>query len=703
MKLQIYKKYIYYLKSTGTCVVVVGGCWFLYQLRQTSQILRSSVTTNVLDLEQSQAQYIYIDDPRFKDVLMFRNKEDLRASIAEKPRTLTYIITKWWKSLNRNLAYKLLDLAQNGCASDREKAVYSLSRLKHLKDWHYWHMAQMLDAKTAVALARMPNVDLRFFLRPPYYHMKHKLYDVIENLHYLLLDLDSLCQSCHPCLTQFLNKKFHDTHRDGLIFDHDLTSVGLAVPPAIIWDQDLLYSCVQAIHHHSSLDQHSKDIVDAGGLPILMNVQKLVGDNINICILLAKIISNISLHEEYLNDLFRSGWIGILAKWLQNPDLRLSATAARALANLDIQDASNEKYARRIYVLHPLHRNQSARKLDVVFVHGLLGGVFVTWRQRDPDTSTLGFVNAHSPCGTDAFTSMLAETPQEFLKDLAHDLRMREWKKIGEDFEVILDDCPENTNCRACGPFTCRGDNVCMEQAERDRIARTECWPRDWLPRDVPSLRVIGINYDTNLSMWTPLCPIEGLKTTIDERSEEFVRKLLMAGVGKKPIVWICHSMGGLLVKKMLVEEWKQGDKHNLCQNTRSIVFYSTPHRGSHVAALTQTTQMLVWPSVEVQELREESPKLLQLHDEFIRMLKNYTMDIVSFSETKSTLVTALKFPFQFVNPNSADPGVGEFFEIPQDHLSICKPANRQSFLYQKVLSIVKRHVNAENNSSKKV
>lgn len=34
----------------------------------------------------------------------------------------------------------------------------------------------MLDARTAVSIARLPNVDLRFFLRPPYSHIKHKLH-----------------------------------------------------------------------------------------------------------------------------------------------------------------------------------------------------------------------------------------------------------------------------------------------------------------------------------------------------------------------------------------------------------------------------------------------------------------------------------------------------------------------------------------------
>jgi len=46
--------------------IACRGCWFLYQLRQISRIVRSAVNTSVLNLEQTRAQYIYIDDPRFK-------------------------------------------------------------------------------------------------------------------------------------------------------------------------------------------------------------------------------------------------------------------------------------------------------------------------------------------------------------------------------------------------------------------------------------------------------------------------------------------------------------------------------------------------------------------------------------------------------------------------------------------------------------
>lgn len=723
MRARTYNKYLHYLMSSSTCMVFIGGCWFLYQLRKTSQVLRTTVTTDILNLEQARTSYIYIDKPQYKDIFTFHEKDsqhttqkytmvnnDIMNAIASFNYNITNIVTivtdiiaDRWKALHQKLAYRLLHVARFGDEIECARAVKALCSLNYLEDWHYQNMAQMLDARTAVALARTPNVDERFFLRPPYFHVVYKLHDVIEKVHSMLLHLHLLCDKLHPCLTQFLYKKFGDSFRDGLMFEHDLTSMGLAVPPTIIWNEELLHNCVQAIYHHSSLEQYSKDIINAGGLQILQYIYKIFSDNIDICILLAQILSNISLHTEYLDDIFKSGWIGILAAWSKNKDIRLSVPAGCALANLDLNNNKNVKYPRHVYLLHPLRRTEIVPKLDVIFLHGLLGGVFVTWRQRDMKNCNLKYEDyAYMKKEHRQLSTLIGDYPQEFLKDLVRDLELREWQKLGEDYEVILDDCPENMNYLVTGPFTCKGNDTCMKNAEHDQICRTQCWPKDWLPQDIPYLRILGVNYDTNLSMWTPLCPIECLKSTISERSNEYINKLLISDVGKRPITWVCHSMGGLLVKKILVEEWKNGDKHNICKNTRSIIFYSTPHRGSHIAALTQTTQMFIWPSIEVQELRQESPNLLQLHKDFLEMLNDYPMEIVSFSETKSTLVTALKLSFQFVTPDSADPGIGEFFQIPQDHLTICKPANRRSFLYQKLLCVLRSQLESCKDAKKR-
>lgn len=207
------KSHVYYLMKTGgTCLVVLGGCWFFYQARQISRTVRSAVDTNVLNLEQARAQYIYINDPRFKDIFVFGKNED-DSALEKKSQNFGDILKNWWNAKNHKIAYKLLHMARYGDKNERFKAATALSSLSYLKDWQYRHLAQMLDAKTAVALARMPDVSLKFFLRPPYCHVQQNLHDVLEKVYSLLLHLNSLCDNTHLCLTQFLSKKFKDSHR----------------------------------------------------------------------------------------------------------------------------------------------------------------------------------------------------------------------------------------------------------------------------------------------------------------------------------------------------------------------------------------------------------------------------------------------------------------------------------------------------------
>ena len=78
-----------------------------------------------------------------------------------------------------------------------------------------------------------------------------------------------------------------------------------------------------------------------------------------------------------------TGCIGLLAQWAQHPNIQLSIPASRALANLDVDGTPNIKFSSHLHLLYPTMRHFDLPKLDVVFIHGLLGGVFVTWRQRD--------------------------------------------------------------------------------------------------------------------------------------------------------------------------------------------------------------------------------------------------------------------------------------------------------------------------------
>jgi hypothetical protein len=64
---------------------------------------------------------------------MFRHTDDLQLSVEEKPKQLSYIITKWLNKWNHNLAFRLFQVAHTGNKIERRKAVQALSSLKDLK------------------------------------------------------------------------------------------------------------------------------------------------------------------------------------------------------------------------------------------------------------------------------------------------------------------------------------------------------------------------------------------------------------------------------------------------------------------------------------------------------------------------------------------------------------------------------------------
>ena len=60
---------------------------------------------------------------------------------------------------------------------------------------------------------------------------------------------------------------------------------------------------------------------------------------------------------------------------------------------------------------------------------------------------------------------------------------------------------------------------------------------------DEQGVRVIGVDFDTYLSQWGNSCPKESFKTTLNERSTEILAKLKDSGVGKRPVIFVGHSI----------------------------------------------------------------------------------------------------------------------------------------------------------------
>ncbi|XP_052852252.1 protein SERAC1 [Drosophila gunungcola] len=729
------------LVGLGGVGLLTAAGFLLYESTQVRRFLSQYVDKKSPELDKRRAEYIYIKYHIYRESMRkLKQKEE------DEKKWISVIINpigKWWKAAKHSVAWRLLNIAQTGSQPERLKAVQQLICMDHLKDWDFRHLAQICDARTAVSLARC-NADTRWFMPV---HRR----GCIKNPKMLLSELHVMLARLRPmsCVDHFFSKYFPEQDPIEDIHEYLTQEQTIVLSTA---DTDLLKEIISFLHHITKDPEASARIIRDGGLVHLMELRKIFSDDNETLSTLCKVLANMSLVPDAVEHFFSSGWVGALAEWQQCPDLRLQVISAKTMANLDYDDPNQCTYPPNVYPLHPRVRTRRKPKADIVFVHGLLGGVFITWRQRDRKPTELGLYgkNAFYTSETDdvflvgeqkrvngnkqkkeqgrPLVTAQAEAAKngkvnpktETIKDpvLKASKKVEERKlnisdaatmefvetlrneaELDSDWEVVHPDVPLNASEDCVGKFSVSGSEWRNQDTSEEY---TNCWPMEWLPDDYPDSRILGIDYTSAVTEWsanfTKYCPCEKGQGHIDVRASTLLDRISAADVGNdRPIVWIGHSMGGLLTKLILLKslDSQEPKVQQLAKNTKGIVFLGTPHRGSPIAKWKQHMQMILSPSIEVKEMEENSPKLLEMHRRFMGCLHTFLrhVKVVSVAEGSPTMLTTFKFPLRIVTEESSKIDFGDFYLLKDDHLSLSKPIYRQSFLYQRLLHVIREAV----------
>lgn len=123
-------------------------------------------------------------------------------------------------------------------------------------------------------------------------------------------------------------------------------------------------------------------------------------------------------------------------------------------------------------------------------------------------------------------------------------------------------------------------------------------------------------------------------------------RALLILRNSTRPLIFVAHSLGGLLIKQALIESSKQdrdGRDRNLHKACRAVIFFGTPHRGSPhdaslglvVASIAKMAQFDINKSI-LRDLdpRNGSPTLGTLLDDFNSLLVQENIQVYTFQES---------------------------------------------------------------------
>jgi hypothetical protein len=168
----------------------------------------------------------------------------------------------------------------------------------------------------------------------------------------------------------------------------------------------------------------------------------------------------------------------------------------------------------------------------------------------------------------------------------------------------------------------------------------------------------------------------------IQDRAVNLIAALESAGIGSKPLAFVCHSMGGLLAKQIAFQCLAMSENDSrLGGSIRGIVFLATPHSGSSLSKLADALRVVYRPTAAIQDLEE--------NDAYLRMLSRWYRSSAPSRGVKSlTLYETVPIKgILVVDATSADPGISGVEPIPTDcnHINICKPPSRSDLVYRQV------------------
>jgi hypothetical protein len=159
--------------------------------------------------------------------------------------------------------------------------------------------------------------------------------------------------------------------------------------------------------------------------------------------------------------------------------------------------------------------------------------------------------------------------------------------------------------------------------------------------------------------------------------------------IGDRPVIFITHSLGGLLVKQMLRNARGYGLWKAIASQTKGIVFLSTPHSGSDMASWIKYIGGILRTTVSVEELEAHHPQLRDLNLLYRNDEQFSQVPMLVYCETRPTKGILV------VNQTSADPGIKGVIPVPMDfdHISICKVADRKTQIYRQVKRFIQNNL----------
>ncbi|KAH8889254.1 hypothetical protein GQ53DRAFT_870313, partial [Thozetella sp. PMI_491] len=229
--------------------------------------------------------------------------------------------------------------------------------------------------------------------------------------------------------------------------------------------------------------------------------------------------------------------------------------------------------------------------------------------------------------------------------------------------------------------------------ADRNRYV---FWPRDLLPLRCPDARVLMFGYDTVIAKHQFAGAAN--KNSIFIHSKNLANDIGRSRPQDRPILFVAHSLGGIVVKEMLAicSTSSNEEFENILQSTAGIVFLGTPHRGSSAAGIGEIARraasllMMDTNPLVLESLSLKNSDLDRCQDAFSSLWHRHNFRVKTFQEGLpiSLPLRLGQFRMSKVVPDMSS-CLGDSREraetLDADHRSMCRYASASDTNYRKV------------------
>ena len=143
-------------------------------------------------------------------------------------------------------------------------------------------------------------------------------------------------------------------------------------------------------------------------------------------------------------------------------------------------------------------------------------------------------------------------------------------------------------------------------------------WPH-WLGEEFPDVRVWSLSYAASPTKWAGLLGRftgggrdAGHAMALPDRAVQVLDRMVQKGLGERPLIFICHSLGSLLAKQILrtSADAVEAREKSVFGRTRAVLFLATPHAGAELASMMDEFRTVLGATITMEGLRAHDAQL---------------------------------------------------------------------------------------------